>query len=41
MGGLSIDNVVRIHRVAPAEWYLLQVSPEAIDGGDWRLPDER
>lgn len=33
MGGLSIDNVVRVHRVAPADWYLLQITPEAIDGG--------
>lgn len=33
MGGLSIDNVVRVHRVTAADWYLLQVVPEAIDGG--------
>jgi len=33
IGGLSIDNVVRMHRVAEADWYLLQVMPEAISDG--------
>ena len=33
MGGLSVDNVVRIHRPEHADWYLLQVTPEAINGG--------
>ncbi len=32
-GGLSIDNVVRVHRIAEADWYLLQVMPEAIYDG--------
>ncbi len=32
-GGLSIDNVVRVHRPAKADWYLLQVMPEAISHG--------
>jgi acyl-CoA thioesterase len=33
IGGLSIDNVVRMHGVADAGWYLLQVMPEAIANG--------
>ncbi|MEX2394863.1 MAG: acyl-CoA thioesterase domain-containing protein [Actinomycetota bacterium] len=33
MGGLSVDNVVRVHRPTEAEWYLLVVTPEAIDEG--------
>jgi acyl-CoA thioesterase len=36
MGGLSIDNVIRLHdlgAVADGEWQLLEVRPEAIDGG--------
>lgn len=33
IGGISIDNVVRVHRVVPADWYLLQVMPDAIEGG--------
>jgi acyl-CoA thioesterase len=33
MGGLSIDNVVRVHRVSSADWYLLEIAPEAVDGG--------
>jgi acyl-CoA thioesterase-2 len=33
MGGLSVDNVIRIHEPALAEWFLLEVRPEAIAGG--------
>jgi acyl-CoA thioesterase len=33
IGGLSIDNVVRVHSLAGADWYLLQVMPEAIATG--------
>lgn len=33
MGGLSVDNVVRVHRVASAPWLLLVVRPESISGG--------
>lgn len=33
MGGLSVDNVVRVHRPAVADWYLLRIAPEAISGG--------
>ena len=36
MGGLSIDNGVRLHdlgAVEAGEWLLLEVRPEAIDGG--------
>ncbi len=36
MGGLSIDNVLRIHRLASIddhEWLLLEVRPEGIEGG--------
>jgi acyl-CoA thioesterase len=33
MGGLSIDNVVRLHQPALADWLLLEVRPEAIAGG--------
>ena len=36
MGGLSIDNVVRIRDLAAAanaDWLLLEVRPEAVDGG--------
>jgi acyl-CoA thioesterase len=33
IGGLSIDNVVRMHRVVGAGWYLLHVMPEAIANG--------
>ena len=36
MGGLSIDNVLRLHRLAAVddhEWLLLEVRPEAIHGG--------
>jgi acyl-CoA thioesterase len=33
MDGLSVDNVVRVHQVVGADWYLLEVMPEAIEGG--------
>ena len=34
MGGLSVDNVLRIHDPRPSsEWWLLEVRPEAINGG--------
>jgi len=33
MGGLSIDNALRVHRPVSADWYLLQIVPEAINGG--------
>ena len=36
MGGLSIDNVIRLHRPAAAagvDWLLLEVRPEGIAGG--------
>ena len=33
MGGLSVDNVVRIRRPELSEWLLLEVRPEAVSGG--------
>jgi acyl-CoA thioesterase len=33
LGGLSIDNVVRLHHLADAPWLLLVVRPGAITGG--------
>jgi acyl-CoA thioesterase len=33
MGGLSVDNVVRVHRPVSADWYLLVVTPDAISEG--------
>ena len=36
MGGLSIDNVLRLHRVhraAATDWLLLEIRPEGIEGG--------
>lgn len=36
MGGLSVDNVLRFHGAPPhdaADWWLLEVRPEAIAGG--------
>ena len=36
MGGLSIDNVLRLHDLSAVEgcdWLLLEVRPEAIEGG--------
>ena len=33
MGGLSVDNVLRVHRLVDAAWFLLEVRPTAIEGG--------
>jgi acyl-CoA thioesterase len=33
MGGLSVDNVVRIRRLPADGWLLLEVRPEAVTGG--------